>query len=83
MFTKYFYFRLHAQAIFGTTWYDQKEIQNEYLLSGLLSWEYRPGSFLYLAYNESRFDKSGVDESDYFKLSNRTLILKLSYFFSL
>jgi len=83
MFTKYFYFRLHAQAIFGTTWYDQKQIQNEYLLSGLLSWEYRPGSFLYLAYNEGRFDSSGVDESDYFKLSNRTIILKLSYFFSL
>ncbi len=83
MFSKYFYFRLHAQGIFGTTWYDEKEIYNEYLLSGLLSWEYRPGSFLYLAYNEGRFDSSGVDGSNNMKLSNRTLILKLSYFFSL
>lgn len=83
MFTKYLYFRLHAQGIFGTTWYDQKQINNEYLLSGLLSWEYRPGSFLYLAYNEGRMDKSQKDESSHFILSNRTLILKLSYFFSL
>ncbi len=83
MFSKYFYFRLHAQGIFGTTWYTDKEVYNEYLLSGLLSWEYRPGSFLYLAYNEGRFDATGPQGSNKMKLNNRTLILKLSYFFSL
>jgi hypothetical protein len=83
MFTKHFYLRLHAQGIFGTTWYDQKQIYNEYLISGLLSWEYRPGSFLYLAYNEGRFDSEQPDKSQFMVLNNRTLILKLSYFFSI
>jgi hypothetical protein len=83
MFTKHLYLRLHAQGIFGTTWYDQKQIYNEYLLSGLLSWEYRPGSFLYLAYNEGRFDAEQRGNSQVMVLNNRTLILKLSYFFSI
>ncbi|MDX1285996.1 MAG: hypothetical protein R3182_13335, partial [Draconibacterium sp.] len=82
MFTKDFYFRFHAQGIFGTTWYSNKQIYNEYLLSGLLSWEYRPGSFMYLAYNEGRFDTGGAGSKKYMQLNNRTLILKISYFFS-
>ncbi|NQU51242.1 MAG: carbohydrate binding family 9 domain-containing protein [Bacteroidetes bacterium] len=82
MFSKDFYIRLHAQGIFGTTHYGQKQIYNDYLLSGLLSWEYRPGSFLYLAYNEGRFDTSDTVNANYFKLKNRTLIFKISYFFS-
>ena len=83
MFTKDFYLRIHAQGILGTTYYNQKEIYNEYLLSCLLSWEYRPGSFLYLAYNEGRFDTSGVSKWNEMKLSNRTIILKVSYFFGI
>ena len=83
MFTKDFYIRLHAQGIFGSTIYDQKEIYNDYLLSFLLSWEYRPGSFLYLAYNESRFDSTSPVNRSRFDLNNRTLIFKMSYFFSL
>ncbi len=82
MFTKDFYIRLHAQGIFGTTYFNQKEIYNDYLLSLLLSWEYRPGSFLYLAYNESRFDATSPLNTNRFNLNNRTLILKISYFFS-
>gem|GEM_PF-627852 len=83
MFTKDFFFRLHAQGMFGTTWYDQKEMYNDYLLSCLISWEYRPGSFLYLAYNESRFDESGPLNSRYFSFNDRTIVLKVSYFFSI
>ncbi|NLB25320.1 MAG: carbohydrate binding family 9 domain-containing protein [Bacteroidales bacterium] len=83
MFTKDFYFRLHAQGIFGTTYYDIKQINNEYLVSCLLSWEYRPGSFLYLAYNENRFDFSDPGYSKFMAFNNRTVLLKLSYFFSL
>ncbi len=83
MFTKDFYIRLHAQGIFGTTFYNQEEVYNEYLLSLLLSWEYRPGSFIYLAYNESRFDTTDAVNSSYMLLKNRTLIFKISYFFSL
>lgn len=81
MFTKDLFVRLHAQGIFGTTYYDQKQIRNDYLLSGLISWQYRPGSFLYLAYNESRFDNIDPVNSSRMKFENRTLILKISYFF--
>lgn len=83
MFTKDFYVRLHAQGKFGTTYYIQKEFYNEYLLSFLLSWEYRPGSFLHLAYNEGRFDSSNTDVTKNLQLKNRTLVFKMSYFFSL
>lgn len=83
MFTKDFFVRLHAQGIFGKTYYNQKQTHNDYLLSCLLSWQYRPGSFLYLAYNEGRFDNKGSAELSRFKFKNRTLILKLSYFFSI
>lgn len=82
MFTKDFYVRVHAQGIFGATFYNQEQISNEYLLSGLLSWEYRPGSFLFLAYNEDRYDDSNPTRSSYMVFNNRTLVLKLSYFFS-
>jgi hypothetical protein len=82
MFTKDFYIRMHAQGIFGITDYEQKQIYNDYLLSCLLSWEYRPGSFLYLAYNEARFDNSDSDINRYFQFKNRTVVLKISYFFS-
>lgn len=83
MFTKDFYFRVHAQGIFGTTNYDQKKSYNEYLLSCLVSWEYRPGSFLYLAYNEGRFDESNPTRSRYMEFSDRTIVLKISYFFNI
>lgn len=83
MFTKDFYVRLHAQGKFGTTYYVQQQIYNEYLMSFLLSWEYRPGSFLYLAYNEGRFDTSNPDVTQNLQLKNRTLVFKMSYFFSM
>lgn len=82
MFTKDFFVRLHAQGIFGKTDYNQKQTHNDYLLSCLVSWQYRPGSFLYLAYNEGRFDNINPAESSRLKFNNRTLILKVSYFFS-
>jgi hypothetical protein len=74
---------VHAQGIFGTTYYEQKQIYNDYLLSGLLSWEYQPGSFLYLAYNEARFDETNSDINRTFDFKNRTVVLKISYFFSI
>ncbi len=82
MFTKDFFVRLHAQGIFGTTYYVQKQEHNDYLLSCLISWQYRPGSFLYLAWNECRFDDISPAESSRMKFKNRTLIFKISYFFS-
>ena len=83
MFTKDFFIRLHIQGIFGTTYYEQKEVLNDYLLSCLVSWEYRPGSFLYLAYNEGRFDELNPTASRYFRFNDRTVVLKISYFFNI
>ena len=83
MFTKDFYLRVHAQGIFETTYYGHKQTGNEYLLSGLLSWEYKPGSFIYFAYNEGRFDESNPTRSRFFEFNNRTAVLKLSYFFNI
>jgi hypothetical protein len=83
MFTKDLFIRLHLQGLFGTTYYDKKQIYNDYLFSCLVSWEYKPGSFLYLAYNEGRFDESNPTISRSFGFSDRTIILKISYFFNL
>jgi hypothetical protein len=83
MFTKDFYFRLHLQGRFNTTTYETKLTQNQYLLSILVSWEYRPGCFFYLAYNEGRFDYQDRYLSDRFKFNDRTLVSKLSYRFNL
>ena len=83
MFTKDFFIRLHAQGLLGKNYYYQKQKHNDYLLSCLISWQYRPGSFLFLAYNEGRFDGISSTESNIMKLKNRTIILKISYFFSL
>ncbi len=83
MFTKDLFIRLHLQGIFGTTYYEQKEVYNDYLLSCLFSWEYKPGSFLYLAYNEGRSDEMNPTVSRNFQFNNRTIILKISYFFNL
>jgi hypothetical protein len=83
MFTKDFFFRLHAQGIFGTTFYDQERVHNDYLLSGLVSWEYRPGSFLHFAYNEGRSDESNPTLSRYMGFNDRTIVLKISYFLNM
>ncbi len=82
MFTKDLFFRLHAQGILGTNYYEKKLVYNDYLVSCLLSWEYVPGSFLYLAYNEARFFDSEKNNLRQMEFKNRTLVLKLSYFFS-
>lgn len=82
LFSKDFFLRIHAQGIFGTTYYEHKQTYNEYLLSVLLSWEYRKGSFLYLAYNEGRVDESSPTLTRFFGFNNRTMVLKISYFFN-
>ncbi len=82
MFTKDLFIRLHAQGILGTNYYEKKVVYNDYLLSCLISWEYMPGSFLYLAYNEARYFNSKTAGLRQLEFKNRTLVLKLSYFFS-
>jgi hypothetical protein len=83
MFTKDFYLRLQLQGNFGTTFYDNEEEYNKYLASALLSWEYSPGSFFYIAYNEGRFDENSPFQSKYFDFNDRTLLVKLSYRFNI
>jgi hypothetical protein len=41
------------------------------------------GSFIYLAYNECRSDEDDPDISRRFEFNDRTLILKISYFFNI
>ncbi|HLU88454.1 MAG TPA: hypothetical protein VKZ51_01390, partial [Cyclobacteriaceae bacterium] len=83
MFTKDLFVRLHVQGIFGSTYLDQRETSNQYLISGLLSWEYKPGSFMYLGYNEGRVDEVNPFISRRLEFDNRTFIFKISYFFSI
>ncbi len=79
MFTKDFYCRLHLQGQLGTTYTGQKQTENQYLVSGLISWEYDAGSFFYLAYNEGRTDDIRPLYSQRFAFRDRTLLLKWSY----
>ena len=83
MFTKDFYVRLQLQGKFGTTFYESEEAFNEYLASVLLSWEYLPGCFFYIAYNEGRFDDKSPFQSKYFEFNDRTFLLKASYRFNI
>lgn len=83
MFTKDLFVRLHVQGIFGSTYLDQRETSNQYLLSCLVSWEYKPGSFMYLGYNEGRVDEVNPFISRRLEFDNRTFIFKISYFFSI
>jgi hypothetical protein len=83
MLNKDFYFRLHLQGRFETTLYGQSETNNDYLLSTLLSWQYKPGAFFYIAYNEGRIDELLRSISRRFEFSDRTLVIKLSYLFNI
>ncbi len=79
MFTKDFYCRLHLQGQLGTTYTGQKQTENQYFISTLLSWEYDAGSFFYLAYNEGRIDEFRPIYSQRFAFRDRTFLLKWSY----
>jgi len=57
-----------------------KSTHNTFLASFLLGWEYHPGSWFYLAYNEGREDvNSPFAPIRDFMMTNRTIIAKLSY----
>jgi hypothetical protein len=83
MFTKDMYIRGHLQGRFGTTHYTSTNIYNQYLLSMLFTWEFQPGSFFYVAYNESRIDEDNPFRENYFIFTDRTLFIKLSHLFHL
>jgi hypothetical protein len=83
MFNKDFYLRLHLQGHFETTYHTEKISLNDYILSWLLSWQYRPGAFFFIAYNEGRLDETDGLQSRKFFFRDRTLVVKLSYFFTI
>lgn len=83
MFNKDMYIRGHLQGRFGTTNYLVTDIFNQYLLSMLFTWEFQPGSFFYVAYNESRIDEDNPFRENYFMFTDRTLFIKLSHLFHL
>jgi len=80
LFTKDLFIRLYTQGRWGTTYYGEKSTHNTFLASFLLGWEYHPGSWFYLAYNEGREDvNSPFTPVRDFMMTNRTIIAKLSY----
>ncbi|MFC2076154.1 DUF5916 domain-containing protein [candidate division KSB1 bacterium] len=80
--TKDLFLRLHTQGRWGTTFYGDKRTSNRYLGSLLLGWEFRPGSWFYLAYNEGRKDETDPDFQPIdFLMTDRTLVAKIQYAF--
>jgi hypothetical protein len=85
LFTKDIFLRLYTQGRWSTTYYDKKRIVNNYLLSILFGWEFNPGSWFYVAYNEGREDLNDLNDPffqkrDFLKTSS-TLVLKIQYAF--
>jgi hypothetical protein len=80
LITKDFFVRLFTQGRWGTTYYNEKNITNNYLVSFLLGWEFHSGSWFYLAYNEGRedFNSPYIQQRD-FMLTDRVLIAKIYY----
>ena len=75
------FLRLFTQGRWGTTYYGEKSVANRYLASFLLGWEFRPGSWFYLAYNEGREDFDDLYEKRDFAMTSRTLAAKVQYAF--
>ena len=69
------FLRVFAQTSANRTYYDQIETHRTILVSGLLGWEFLPKSTLFLAYNEDR-----SAPGTHFRLSDRVLVAKVSYF---
>jgi hypothetical protein len=83
LLTKDLFIRLYLQGRWSTSYYGAPKSENKYLASFLLGWEFQPGSWFYLAYNEGREDLYDIDdpsikEKDLF-ITDRTLIGKLKY----
>lgn len=79
--TKDLFLRLFTQGRWGTTYYGEKSVANRYLASFLLGWEFRPGSWLYLAQNGGREDFDDLNETRDFTMTNRALAAKVQYAF--
>jgi hypothetical protein len=80
LITKDFFVRLFTQGRWGTTYYGERDVINKYLVSFLLGWEFHPGSWFYLAYNEGREDLNNpyIQQRD-FMLTDRVLVAKIYY----
>jgi hypothetical protein len=79
--TKDLFLRVFTQGRWGTTYYGEKKVANRYLASVLLGWEFSPGSWFYLAYNEGREDFDDLYEKRDFAMTSRTLVAKVQYAF--
>lgn len=71
LFNPDLFFRAFFQARINDTSGSQKET---YLISSVFAWEFRRGSRLFVAYNESRDDHTGR-----FELINQALIFKIAH----
>ena len=79
--TKDLFLRLFTQGRWGSTYYGEKDTANRYLASFLLGWEFRPGSWFYLACNEGREDLDNLYENRDFSMTDRTLVAKVQHAF--
>ena len=75
LFNPDLFFRLLFQARFDQAALSEKD---RYLISSVFAWEFRRGSRLFVAYNESRDDGTG-----HFELTNQALIFKIVHQFDL
>ncbi|HIE29261.1 TPA: glycosyltransferase [Candidatus Poribacteria bacterium] len=74
LFTRDIFLRVFAQAGRNRTFYDKIQTQQNYLVSMLLGWEYRPKSHFFVAYNEDW--KTSEEE---LHLDDRVIVVKISY----
>ena len=78
LFRRDLFLRVFAQMGHNQINYFQTEIEQNYLVSFLLGWEYNPKSNLFLAYNENwRTKKKGLE------LGDRVIVMKISYLWNL
>jgi len=78
LFRRDLFLRVFAQMGHNQINYLKTEIEQNYLVSFLLGWEYNPKSNLFLAYNENwETKKKGLE------LGDRVIVMKISYLWNL
>ena len=78
LFTRDLFLRVFTQARRKRIAFDQIEIEENYLVSTLVGWEYSPKSHIFLAYNEDW----QTDEGE-LQLGDRVVVFKVSYLWNL
>ena len=78
LFTRDAFLRVFTQAGREQIFYDERQIENNYLVSVLFGWEYSPKSHVFVAYNED-----WKTEEEELRLDDRVFVIKMSYLWNL